>query len=421
MMQETSTGFLFNPFSSVSQHDPKRLAFFRQAEPLMPLYPRQGDHPGVYMALDPEVIDAALKGEAFVVSPNDMRMQRVRQLQLPRLGLYMSTLPFLLNDEPHEKAHKMYFTVIQAAFSQKGLQLIDACLTEEVRRFKQACMAQTVNDHGVLEGPEVDLARMFNLWMTRITLKLIGIPTRYASDMIRSIRQIVAPADATASNEVYFQGEDAANHLFNICDSCLETEEMKQGVCASFLQMYEQGEMDRETLLAAIVGFLTVAAENPPGSAMALIKGLTQYPEQLQLLRENSSLINKAADEAFRWFTNVGYIIREVYMPCTLNHTQLSPGDSVACIVETIHQNATLHPQPEDFLVERKQRQIRSFGGGHWACTGQRLARELVARTGKHLLLNEEPVFTFTSDEEYGSNPFFRAPMHLYAKCVFPT
>jgi cytochrome P450 len=445
MTQGTDTVFSFNPFSSVSQHDPKRLAFFRQAEPLIPLYPRQGDRPGIYMAMDLELIDIVLRGEAFVVSPSDMRLRRVRQLQLPRLGLYMSTLPFLLEGEPHEKAHQMYYTVTRESYSRTALQLIDGCLAEEVRRFKRACIAQTVDDHGVFDGPEVDLARMFNLWMTRIILKLVGIPTCYAADMIRtlreviaplehsfyttaertdmirSIKQVVAPADATDADELFFQGEIAANHLFTICDSYLETEEMKHGVCASFLQMYAQGEMDRETLLATIVGFLSVAAENPPGSVVALVKGLTRYPEQLQLLRENPSLLNKAADEAFRWFTNVGFIIREVRTPCTLGLTQLSPGDLVACIVEAVHQNPTLHPQPENFIIERKQRQIRVFGGGHWACTGQRLVRELVARAGKQLLLDERPVFTFSPDEEYGSNSFFRAPLHLYAKCVFPT
>src|SRR5260370_7918365 len=107
----------------------------------------------------------------------------------------MSPLPFLLAVEPHEKAHHLYYTVSRESFSRTALQLIDGCLAEEVRRFKQACVAQTVDDHGVFDGPEVDLARMFNLCMTRISLKLVGIPTCYAADMMRSIRQVCAPLE----------------------------------------------------------------------------------------------------------------------------------------------------------------------------------------------------------------------------------
>jgi cytochrome P450 len=372
------------------------------------------------MAFDLEVIDTILKGDAFGVSLNDLRAQRVQQLGLPKLDLWINTLPFYLSGSEHEKAHHLYYTVIQAAFSKTALRLIDGCLIQEVQRFKQACLAQTVEDHGVLEGPEVDLSRLFNLWMTRVILKLVGIPTRSASDVIRSIRQIVVAGDTSAPDELYLEAESAVKNLFALCDPYLETEEMKRGVCASMLSSYARGEMDRERLLAAIGGFLTTAAENPPGSVIALVKGLTRYPEQLQMLREKPTLINKAADEAFRWFTNSGYIVREVLTASPLSQTQLFPGDMVACIPEAVHDNPTLHPHPEAFMIERKQRHVRAFGGGAWACTGQRLVRELVARTAKHLLLDESPVFTLTSDEEYGSNSFFRAPLHLYAKCVFP-
>src|SRR5260370_25350726 len=371
------------------------------------------------MGFDLEGIDTAVRGKEFVVSSNDVRAQRTEQLDLQMLSLVNNTLPFLLADEAHEKAHTMYYTIIQAALSKQSLKLIDEYIAEAVRRFKQACIAQTVDDHGVLDGPEVDLVRLFNLWMTRIILKLVGIPIRHASDTINWSRELMMAADASAPDAVRIQADTATKNLSSIFAPHIETEEMKQGVCASILQKYADGEMDFEKLMASLVGFILVAADNPPGSAVALVKGLTEYPDQLQVLRENALLIYKATDEAFRWFTNPGYIIREVRAPCTLHDIELYAGDSVACIVEAVHQNSSIHPQPEAFMIERKQRQVRSFGGGEWACTGQRLARELVARAGKHLLLNEQPAFTF-GQEEYGNNTFVRPAIHLYTKCVFP-
>src|SRR5260370_40819049 len=60
MTQGNDAVFSFNPFSFLSQHDPQRFAFFRQAEPRIPPHCRQADRPGIYMAMDLYGIDSVL-------------------------------------------------------------------------------------------------------------------------------------------------------------------------------------------------------------------------------------------------------------------------------------------------------------------------------------------------------------------------
>lgn len=155
--------------------------------------------------------------------------------------------------------------------------------------------------------------------------------------------------------------------------------------------------------------------------ATALVRGLSTYPEQLRLLRAQPSLLTGAVYEAARWTTNVGYIMRAVMRPCTLAGCELRASDEIACIPEAVHQDPRLHPEPAAFIIQRQQRIVRSFGGGEWACLGQRLAIDMVALIGGGLFMGKEepPAIRFTGKEVYGDNSFFRPPLHLYATCSF--
>lgn len=420
--------FQFNPFDVSCQHDPRRLAFFREASPVVQLFPAAHGKPAMYLALRLAEIDTVLRQRPeFGVASDEQRLMHVEPW--PLLTLLLKTMPFSLGGEAHDYAHAIFNQMVQEALRGNFRRRIANQVAEEIKRFRQACLQASGFDDGVFDDEVIDLAWYFNLVCTRLILLLVGLPQELAATIIRWNGAFAIVADRSASVEAFARADEAVQAFWDLLIPLLDALPLREGVCRMLFRMQEAGALTHDQVIATVLTFIAVASENPPRAVLSLVRGLYAFPDQLQLLQgrgyqERSSRqlpgsMLAAVDEAICWDTSIGYIMRSALSPCVLGGFALQAGDEIACIPEAVHTNGAFRPEPEQFRIQRPTRVIRSFGGGAWACLGQRLARDMVGYLGMSLLVDEHPRICFTGRELYGDNSFFRTPAHVYVTCAF--
>jgi len=103
---------------------------------------------------------------------------------------------------------------------------------------------------------------------------------------------------------------------------------------------------------------------------------LMQNPDQLQLLKDDPSLIPAATEELLRWASPVMHFRRTATRDVELRGQQIKAGDKVVTWYISANRDEEVFPDPYRFDVTRKPNDHVTFGpGGPHFCLGAHLAR----------------------------------------------
>ena len=103
---------------------------------------------------------------------------------------------------------------------------------------------------------------------------------------------------------------------------------------------------------------------------------LMEHPDQLQLLREDPSLIPNATEELLRWATPVLHFRRTATRDTELRGQAIERGDKVVTWYISANRDEEVFPDPYRFDVTRTPNDHVTFGpGGPHFCLGAHLAR----------------------------------------------
>jgi cytochrome P450 len=128
---------------------------------------------------------------------------------------------------------------------------------------------------------------------------------------------------------------------------------------------------------------------------------LLEFPDQLQLLKDQPELIETAADEFIRYVSPVKHFIRHCHEPFTLRGTTFQPGETVLLSFASANRDDEVFADPFTFDVTRANASKHlAFGFGKHFCLGAHLARmeiraifrELITRLD-HVELAGTPTF----------------------------
>jgi len=103
---------------------------------------------------------------------------------------------------------------------------------------------------------------------------------------------------------------------------------------------------------------------------------LLEYPDQLERLNNDPSLLPTAADEMLRWATAVHYFRRTTTQDTELAGTEIPAGAKVATWLVSGNRDEEVYENPDTFDVGRHPNKHMAFGpGGIHHCLGAHLAR----------------------------------------------
>ena len=127
-------------------------------------------------------------------------------------------------------------------------------------------------------------------------------------------------------------------------------------------------------------------------SMSGLVEALALYPDQLDRLHADPSLIPNAAQEIIRWQSPVIHMRRTATVDCELGGQRIAKGEKVVMWYISANRDEGMFPDAEKFDVARTNaRRHLAFGHGIHRCVGARLAEiqlatligEIVARDWK--------------------------------------
>ena len=170
-------------------------------------------------------------------------------------------------------------------------------------------------------------------------------------------------------------------------------------------------ELVANLVLVFVAGHETTA--NILGNALI---ALARHPDQLQLLRDNPTLIGGAVTECLRYDASVQIASRTAKEKIVVGDATIAEGQDVLILLGSANRDGTVFENPDRLDIERRDTQLASFGGGIHYCLGAQLSRvEIEYALGK--LLADLPGFALedASDVQWRNSIAFRGPEHLAA------
>jgi cytochrome P450 len=115
-------------------------------------------------------------------------------------------------------------------------------------------------------------------------------------------------------------------------------------------------------------------------SMSGLVEALDKYPDQLDRLHADPSLIPNAAQEIIRWQSPVTHMRRTALEDTELGGQTIKQGEKVVMWYISANRDEAVFPNAERFDVGRENaRRHLSFGHGIHRCVGARLAESQIA------------------------------------------
>ncbi|AUT72418.1 cytochrome P450 [Paraburkholderia hospita] len=129
--------------------------------------------------------------------------------------------------------------------------------------------------------------------------------------------------------------------------------------------------------LVIMAELLLMAGHETTANQMALgVFSFLTNPDQLQLLRENPTLLRSAVEEMLRFHTIVHYnAFRVATEDVEVAGQMIRKGEGVIALISGANHDATAFDQPERFDITRKADHHVAFSYGIHQCLGQPLAR----------------------------------------------
>ena len=178
----------------------------------------------------------------------------------------------------------------------------------------------------------------------------------------------------------------------------------------------EAGEtLSDQELFSVCVTFLIGGHETTTNLIGNGMLALLRHPEQLDMLREDASLIPSAVEEMLRYDAPTQRAHRLAAMDIELHGKVIRRGDFVQQALGAANRDPRQFNQPDELVVTRTDNRHVSFGMGVHFCPGAPLAR-LEARIAIGALLRRFPNLRPAADKppEWSPNNFFRGLKSLF-------
>lgn len=334
----------------------------------------------------PIAFDARMGGWLVGRYADVMALSRDPRLSNHRVGVVTATL----SDELREQAAPL------VAFYEKWMVMADPPRHTRLRKlagyaFKpstiaglEGFIAATVDellDAAMSEGEEMEFRSQFaDPLPQKVISKMVGVPEEDRSKFVKWTLDLL---------ELLTVGLVTGEAL-------AEAQRSYEEVTAYFAELIEarkqapvEGEILSE-LLAASDGEDQLTAEEVTTFSVNLMAGgfettthllsnamlcLLQHPEQLELLREDPSLIPSAVEEVLRYEPSITFNARLVTEAIEHGGHRFEPGQLVYFLSCAANRDPERFPEPDRFDARRGDNKHVTFGFGIHFCLGAPLAR----------------------------------------------
>ena len=173
-----------------------------------------------------------------------------------------------------------------------------------------------------------------------------------------------------------------------------------------------------EDELSAFFSLLfSAGAETTRNAIAGAVLAFTEWPDQLELLRNGSVPVETAVEEILRWTTPSPSKRRTATERCRLRDQTIEPGQKVVVWEGSANRDPARFEGPDQFRLGREPNAHLSFGHGVHFCLGAHLAR-LEIRVALEELLSTVRFFSLAGEPQWTRSNRHTGIRHLPLRLV---
>lgn len=220
-----------------------------------------------------------------------------------------------------------------------------------------------------------DIALLYPL---RVIMSIIGVVPEEEGMMLKLTQELFGGQDPQQS-----RGEEVTDGLGVLMDffSYFKkvVEDRKENPADDLASVLANAIVDGEPMeeLDQISYFIITATAGHDTTSATIgggMKALMEFPEQFKKLQANPDLCRDAAKEMIRWVSPVRHMMRTLTEDAQFGDKTLRAGENLSLWYPSANRDATVFEKPNEFEVERDNRNQLAFGYGGHMCLGQHLA-----------------------------------------------
>jgi cytochrome P450 len=297
----------------------------------------------------------------------------------------------LLNMDPPQ--HTRLRAIVAPLFSAGQTRIFESKINTIVKNLLSS----------ISPGDEVDFMAEFAIPLPILVVSdILGVPSQDMLQMKSWASDLLAGFDSSLADEVTLKHQQKSlSAMTHYLTRLVELDPAgRNGLIANLNQLRQDNgaptkvEILSLSMLIVLAGFETTV--NLLGNGLYT---LLKNPGQLDLLREEPDLIEKAIDEMLRFESPLQRTtFRVAVRDFSIGGFKIEKGQQIATVIGAANRDSEQFSGPEKFDIRRNPNRHLAFGLGIHKCLGERLARA-EARIAFSRLLEVFPKIRLCSDK----------------------
>ena len=344
---------------------------------------------GRYIVSHYEDVHAILNDRDLAVDPrkasentfNKIFRQRARQDREPSM---------LFLDPPD---HTRLRSLVSKAFTPRAIKRMRPRVEEIANELLDAVEGQS----------SFDLMAVFcQPYPTIVIAEMLGVDPADQADFKRWTDATVAAGFDPFASEETKQKAEVAGQAFEAYIRAAIAERRanpREDLITALIHAEDNGDFFSDDEVLSMVALLLAAGNVTTTDLLGNgMKNLLRHPDQVQLLRDDPSLVVNAVEEMLRYEGPVTFSGRITVDDRPIAGCPMTAGQSITLSLGGANYDPTLHKDPHQFDVTREDIDHVAFGGGRRYCLGAPLAR-LEAQIGVKTLITRFPNLRLAEQE----------------------
>lgn len=265
------------------------------------------------------------------------------------------------NPPEHTRLRKLF----QKPFSEQQIQQLKPVIRKTVHD-----LLDQVEEKGKME-----IIRDFAFPLpSMIIAELLGIPNEDRLKMKEWTNDLLGVIDLTRTNQTLHNGNEIAIQIQQYFNKLLleRRQKPKHDLISEILKFDELTEDEK---MSSIILLMIAGHETTVNLIANSILTFLNHLDQLELLRQNPSLISSAIEECLRFESPTQITARYANENVKIGEIEIKRGEQVYIVLGAANRDPNKFEHPHQFQITRYPNPHLAFGSGIHYCLGSQLAR----------------------------------------------